>query len=331
MAMIAVRYQLLTTYMLLYGLLVFGDIQKACDNVCHCYWISTHYAVHCVDEGITQFPGSLLVPYNTTMLDISHNSINSLRFHPSSDNGHTAVYSELKRLDATYCNISVIEKDSLSFAPNIESLELSHNGISDISGVFTNSKALISLSLSHNRIDELAPNGFEGLHLEQLDLQNNLIYIIPRDSFSNSAINTLSLDWCPVKYIHKDAFQPLVTSLKHLHWSHNLEDINLITDLFHGLNLDYLKLTHNKLTNMKFITDDFSVNVLDISYNPVVTVDLWSFSNVVTVILSHCNLTTITCVTNKPTSTPLLEELDISFNNITTLTPGKFRLPCSRF
>ncbi|GBP47928.1 Chaoptin [Eumeta japonica] len=197
--------------------------------------------------------------------------------------------------------------DELDFArlPKLRTILLARNELETISEMaFHNSSQIQHLDFSDNRIDRLGDRLFEGLiRLETLNLAGNLLSELPDNVFDRTKL-------------------------------HMLEKINLSNNLFEVAPLKSLQkqfffvssvdLSHNQITDIP-PDDSVMVNIkkLDLSFNPLSEKTINSvLSEPKTVRDLNLAGTGIRIVSQL--ETPFLYRLNLSYNNITTLTAKSF-------
>ena len=293
-----------------------------CGDSCVCHSGSDEVTAHCTNIGLTQWPQDL--PLDITILDISHNPLTYLQELP--------VLPHLHRLDARYCELKSVSHNILDQLPELKELELGHNRIVAFPDLNSKGKLLRSLSLDHNQIHALGSGNLKDIHLDQLNLQQNPLSIIHPESFADASIMTISLDWCsidPKAITDKNSpFKHLSNSLKHLFWSHNSAGLqHLPQDIFTGLHLDHLQLTHNSLSNAMFLESNVTVKDLDLSHNIMSELDiLGCCSNTVSAKFTNCSIYRLNNKNNhikilaQNSASSSLEVLDLAFNKITYIS-----------
>ncbi|XP_061698088.1 toll-like receptor 8 [Syngnathoides biaculeatus] len=120
---------------------------------------------------------------NLTILDISYNYITKLP-----DNVYEFFPKNLTVLRISHNSLSVFRWDKLSHFLHLQSLDLSFNVISDVTGMnFNGTNMLTHLDLSHNRIYHLEDGFLKGAKsLRTLSLSNNMLTLINQSTFQLS-------------------------------------------------------------------------------------------------------------------------------------------------
>lgn len=257
------------------------------------------------------------------ILDISNNQLSylfpsSFRIHPrlkriyASNNKFNFFPAELiatlqflEMVDLSGNELKTIEELDFARLPRLRSLQLAHNNLEAVSEMaFHNSSQLQIIDLSYNKLDRLGERTFEGLvRLEMLNLAGNELTDLPETIFERARLQML-------------------------------ENINLSNNLFEvaplkALQRQYFFVSSVDLSNnqLKEIPADDSIMVnikkLDLSFNPL-------SENAIRNVLGEpktvrqLNLagTGITQVVHL--ETPFLNYLNLSFNNISTLSDVVF-------
>ncbi|XP_061648486.1 toll-like receptor 8 [Phyllopteryx taeniolatus] len=120
---------------------------------------------------------------NLTILDISNNRITKLP-----DNVYTFFPKNLTTLCLSHNSLSVFRWDKLNHFLHLQSLDLSFNVISDVTGInFNATNKLIHLDLSHNNIYHLDDGFLKGAKsLTTLSLSHNKLTVINQSTFQLS-------------------------------------------------------------------------------------------------------------------------------------------------
>lgn len=160
--------------------------------------------------------------------------------------------SELHHLDASYNNLhSLNEQSGFSYLRRMQTLNLSNNNITEISGEsLAGLVSLKTINLSNNRIESLPQGLFAGSReLREIHLQNNSIVTLGRGIFQR-------LEQLLVLDLSGNAL-----SSKHIDSGTFLGLIRLIV----------LNLSHNSLTHIdgRTFKDLFFLQILDLSNNSI--------------------------------------------------------------
>lgn len=275
-------------------------------------------------NSLTSFKGEF---FNTgtslEILDISQNRISylfpsSFRIHPrlkeirASKNKLSffpadviATLQFLEFVDLSGNLLKTVEELDFARLPRLTTLLLADNEIDSISEMaFHNSTQLQVLDLSRNKLDRLGERTFEGLvRLKLLDLKENILSDLPETIFERSRLQML-------------------------------ENINLARNLFEIAPLKSLQrqyffvssvdLSHNKIKDIP-ADDSIMVNIkkLDLSFNPL---SEEAIANVLgePKTVRELNLAGTGIVDVTRLETPFLNFLNLSYNNISTLTDRIF-------
>ena len=132
-------------------------------------------------------------------------------------------FPNLQWLNLSHNELTNLLSGIFSNLHNVEELDLSSNKLLTLPpGIFSNLHNLKELDLSHNELLTLPPGIFSNLHnLEKLDLSRNKLLTLPRGIFSNlRKLKQLRLSYNQLDELPSDIFSPLV-SLERLDLSNN--------------------------------------------------------------------------------------------------------------
>ncbi|KAL5021613.1 hypothetical protein ScPMuIL_000768 [Solemya velum] len=279
---------------------------------------------------------------NLKELDLSHNNIESIK-----NNAFNGLQS-LQVLDLSNNRLSGIT-DIFTGLNNIQTLDLSYNQIANLpDGCFHSQTRLRSLTLDGNRLNSLRGYAFQGLsNLQILSLKKCGMRTIANDLFSiirnikKMDISENSLTDIP----NNQEFRNL-HSLKELYLQKN-QISNLISQQFSGMSLEILDLSGNQIRQLLSDTFQyFNARSLDLSTNQLQRIETNAFRPMAPQLetlnlaqnglgnipagvfeglyqLSSLNLSTcrLQSLESDPfRSLPVLRELDISNNYLTSLT-----------
>lgn len=226
----------------------------------------------------------------------------------------------LKILDLSNNNISIIRDKDFFGLQNLRVLDLSYNGISaSPSAPFRLLPSLTTLSLARNKLRTLVPRFFYMLQkLEKLDLTGNPLRDIDPENLKDvRPLKRFHLAKCQLTRFHSLIYQQLP----------NLEELDLRDNAFthfspeefrHLKRLKYLHLDGNNLTViMEKTFDGHNLRHLGLSRNKITRFLKCAFCNlsVQQLDLSHNALTNLPYDVLLPLS-HTLESLDLSFNII---------------
>ncbi|CAH2089808.1 unnamed protein product [Euphydryas editha] len=172
---------------------------------------------------------------------------------------HTALpfldsMPRLRNVFLNYCQMQKINNSPFRNLINLESIDLSHNSISEIDELFQFEILpfkMRKLSLAYNFIDDVPGDTFEALtHLKELDLSHNFIEELSEEPFCNlTNLVTLRLNHNKIKYLN-GAVDKLV-NLHHLYLSNNqIENIDM-KSLKTIKHLHTFDISKNKIENLK--------------------------------------------------------------------------------
>uniref|UniRef100_A0A8C4SKR4 Toll-like receptor 2 n=1 Tax=Erpetoichthys calabaricus TaxID=27687 RepID=A0A8C4SKR4_ERPCA len=234
---------------------------------------------HIINCTKTNYPTvSCLFPSDTTVLDLSHNSIRRILWQ------NFSRVMGLKQLFLAFNEITFIATDAFENNPHLELLDISHNCLNAISSLpFMNLLALKHLDLSNNEYSEIT------LQDEFRNLQNLTFLKIGSPQISTLKANTFSeLEGIPLKQFHLitgdiSEYEGSLKMLKSLDtlilelnmWAHLdilkslLGDISNATKALQIINVNLTKsgkntsvdsfLIHSKITSIAF--QNISTNV----------------------------------------------------------------------
>ncbi|XP_032519530.2 toll-like receptor 6 [Danaus plexippus] len=227
----------------------------------------------------------------------------------------------LKNLNVIYSNIQIVEDNPLNHLFNLESVDFSHNGLTDVGEVFVFEKRpfkLHKISLSYNAIVEIPGYTFEDVtSLIELDLSHNMIENLNDKPFTNlTNLEILKLDHNRIKNL-QGAMNELF-NLKHLYLRYN--ELN-------NIDLESLK-TINHLK-----TFDISVNHLE-ELNDAIFLRHWEHFNGYFICKINLSKNRLTYIPNAMildaghethTKKSVATELDLSGNTITDIDFNAFQ------
>lgn len=120
--------------------------------------------------------------------------------------------TSLVKMKIVSCFIRDIDTGSFEKFPKLEELDLSMNEIMTISpGAFNGLGELTYLNLSHNRLSSIDGIFSSLVNLQRLDLSVNFLKELPANAFSNqSALTYLKMDGNPLKNLYSSSFRGLL-------------------------------------------------------------------------------------------------------------------------
>ena len=316
------------------GGLVVAVTGGRCTDRCSCARIDGELVVHCRYQRLTELPGEF--PNDTAVIDLSYNHIKT--FHTSAFKGLTKLHtilishnaltdivmnytlSQLQTLDLSYNEILEIPVELSDVLPNLEELNLQHNGIAKIRKGTFKYMNIQSCNLAYNNISALSTGSFLNTTIKELDLSFNNISGILENTFSNFTVSALNLEHNPLLNIPDGTFSD--QNLKGL----NLKSCNLTSHTF----IKYLNVLKLDLSDNQFEDLDFSQYVslhgldeLKLSGYDIYEFNSETFSKMVNLKkldLSDNNLMYID-ISPFP-NMPHLEILDLSKNQLADLPSG---------
>jgi len=207
--------------------------------------------LQCDNKNIQRLQDDMIIPAQFLTVDFSDNNITNI--HTNTFYGNN---THVLHLIFTGNNMVVLENDSFSNLPNLESLDLSNNVLEVIGeDAFRGLSELKSLDLSYNSLRSLNPDIFN--HIEGLE--------------------SLLLEYNPINGL-PDALFAGLTSLKTLDLT-NLRLKTLHEDIFNDLNIEDLRLVHNQLEVLPtkaLFKLEHCLKKLDLSGNPIKVLPTYS-------------------------------------------------------
>lgn len=279
----------------LYTLLWLSSLTESSDSnfyTNNCTYLESF--IDCSGLKLTNVPNDL--PSWTKVLKLNKNELTDMPYFLQASN--------VSQLMLGHNHITSISKASLENMPNIEILEMNNNDISKITANdFPNLYKLQNLNLNHNSITKIENGSFIGLgNLADLKLNRNKLSELSDNMFKDlSSLKTLELNKNQFSKIGWLSFQGLDTLLILKLRQNTIDD--LADGAFYKLwNLRELHLDHNKLTKVDkgWLYNMNSLSYLNVSNNKI------QFLN------------------NGWESCPHLKELDISNNQLDSITRSTF-------
>jgi len=180
---------------------------------------------------------------------------------------------------------------------HLETLNCSHNQLTNISNLFEQLKQLKELNLSFNHFKRLPNVIYTFKHLIRLNCEHNSIKILDLNLINLKYLKFLILDHNQIQSFNTIDFSQL-KKLEYIHIAHN----QLLKCPFNLHKLTYLKnlnLSHNQLTS--FPIELLLINTLDVLN------------------LSHNYLTKLSPLSDGYKRTSMIFSIDLSFNQLTKL------------
>ncbi|XP_029458023.1 tsukushin [Rhinatrema bivittatum] len=243
----------LSVWMYLLPLIPFIGTIKACFPGCHCevetFGLFDSFSLTKVDcSGVGSDIVPVLIPLDTSYLDLSSNQLEMINESVLSGPGYTTLVS----LDLSDNRITRFSYTTFSKLRYLESLDLSHNYLEILPDESFSSSPLGEVDLSNNNLLEIKLDVFaskgQGKPMT-VDLSNNLISTVSRNperkipniqsltlsgnrltsvpNLQGLPLRYLNLDGNPISRIKNQAFAGL-QDLIHL----SLSNLNQLTDIF---------------------------------------------------------------------------------------------------
>ena len=246
---------------------------------------------------------------NLQLLNISHNSgINSTQ------SDAFAGLSKLKVLDLSHNSLSVFDASSFNGLTTLSVLDLGYNYISDVSflghsdvlkkggSYIAFQRSLTDLSVAGNTLERIPSEVFPSLpSLKRLDLSNNRVTAIASGAFTTLLLDRLSLSGNALDELGRDAFAGVRRVLE-LNLSRNRISgfTSGVFDTFRVNSPFSIDLSENRLTyiHSAIFREMASLRLLNLSGNAISVIDRGAFDDL-----------------------EIIEELDLSRNALTTVTP----------
>lgn len=173
-----------------------------------------------------------LLPTNFTTVEVDNFVIRKLTSY------HFRWFTELRHLTIMDSRIGVIDEDSLSQLPQLESVDLQSNHIANLSaGLFTSQRNLTSLYLGNNLIEHLPETIFQhNTLLHTLVLSSNRLRLLPSKVFDGlSNLVHLDLSHNEISYVLPRTFS-FLSVVRYIDLSDNLL-VTIHPDLFDSNNV----------------------------------------------------------------------------------------------
>ena len=271
---------------------------------------------------------------NLKEISFLRNRISKLNFHQA----FQYQLDSLQKLDFKFNKINSIVEFFFKF-PNLVHLDLSFNNFYDLRRVYLlNLFNLKWLSLGNNQILTIETETFnQMINLIYLDLSQNLIYDLAPDLFEKLInLKELKLSGNKLETVKNVYFNNLV-SIDSLELSSNLfKNFTLFTFGLKSLKfssnsiekwnfsdstLEYLDLSFNNLETFKNSYENLTY--LDLSHNPKLSF-ISSLGSLKVLNLSNTNTNLILNLSLSSSIGNILEEIDFSFNDLSSLSLEHF-------
>ncbi|XP_017126765.1 protein artichoke [Drosophila elegans] len=270
---------------------------------------------------------------NLTYLNLAYNNLTSIQ---------TSVFigaNVLMRLDLSYNQISTLSVNAFCGLHAISQIFLTGNLLKELdSDIFKDNMYLEKVSFEGNLLTSIQPEIFRNMRrIKEVNLCNNQLVSIHPDTFADAA----SLENLVLSYNELKSFQLTEKNIVHqLHLdNNNLTSLtinatrfvrashNQISELYlyQSLHIETLDLSANRLTSISNITNITYLLYLDVSYNPIGPLNISTFSQLKRLRGLNLRGTGIRELKfGMFSKQKYLEELDLSFNNLTSLNLDMF-------
>ncbi len=205
------------------------------------------------------------------LFDLSHNPLGVVT------DDYLEPHAYLHTLHMSYCSIRAISKGAFNNLNKLRVLDLRGNVLSDLDPVvLSHLSSLVDLDLSHNQLSDVSGLLLHKPKLKKLRLQHNQLTSLPKLSSTNSHqlqnLESLNLNTNPLGELQPVSFFAAVPSLTSLHLA-NTQLRSLPGDVFVNLHhLKVLNLADNSLAEIPAASLkplQRSVVTLDLSGNPI--------------------------------------------------------------
>lgn len=270
---------------------------------------------------------------NLTYLNLAYNNLTSIQ---------TSVFigaNVLMRLDLSYNEISSLSVNAFCGLHTISQIYLTGNLLKELhNDIFKDNEYLEKVSFEGNLLTSIQPEVFRNMRrIKEVNLSNNRLIFIHPDTFADAA----SLENLVLSYNELKNFQLTEKNIVHqLHLDNNyLTNLtinatrfvrashNQISELFlhQSLHIETLDLSANKLSSILNITNITHMLYLDVSDNPIGPLNISTFSQLKRLRGLNLRGTGIRELKfGMFSKQKYLEELDLSFNNLTILNLDMF-------
>ncbi|KAH8283340.1 hypothetical protein KR054_007903 [Drosophila jambulina] len=270
---------------------------------------------------------------NLTYLNLAYNNLTSIQ---------TSVFigaNVLMRLDLSYNDITSLSVNAFCGLHTISQIFLTGNRLKELhSDIFKDNEYLEKVSFEGNLLTTIQPEVFRNMRrIKEVNLSNNQLIHIHPDTFAEAA----SLENLVLSYNQLRNFQLTEKNIVHqLHLDNNhLTNLtinatrfvrashNNISELFlhQSLHIETLDLSANRLTSISNITNITYMLYLDVSDNPIGPLNISTFAQLKRLRGLNLRGTGIRELKfGMFSKQKYLEELDLSFNNLTSLNLDMF-------
>lgn len=238
---------------------MYGPSTALCAPECNCP-VNYPSAMYCDSLKLKSLP---IIPSGIKYLYVRDNMIEGIE-----ENAFNNVTDlEWLILDNNHLENSKIKGKVFTKLKNLKKLHMNHNNLTEVVGPLPNT--MDDLQLTHNKISKINPNTLEGLvNLTVVHLQHNQL---TEDSLSGVFKGLDSLLYLDLSY-NKLSKLPLglPPNILMLYFDNN-EITNIPDEYFQSFKtLQFLRLSHNKLTDSGIPGNAFNISTLvelDLSYN----------------------------------------------------------------
>ncbi|XP_039759367.1 chaoptin-like [Pararge aegeria] len=301
----------------------------------------SHNSISKIEVG----PDGITLTSVINTIDLSYNALESI------PNNCFAMFPHLRYLNLT--SNKLFKFDILTFEgiTKLETLQLSHNKISEIGQNFARFMRLKDLTLDFNQLTTLTDFNFRTLvsleklnlssnrikhienktlatliNLEQLDLSHNEIYVIHQTLFeSNINLHKLSISHNNIENIERGAFRK--TNISYFNIQNNYISGSIEYDTFLGISVESLDLSNGRLKELgdkAFSHLGPNLRYLNLSTNLIENITQSAFQSLKMLYkldLSHNNLINIDYNTSDLVK---LTEYHLECNKIEKVIPKMF-------
>ncbi|XP_017080643.1 toll-like receptor 3 [Drosophila eugracilis] len=270
---------------------------------------------------------------NLTYLNLAYNNLTSIQ---------TSVFngaSNLMRLDLSYNEISSLSVNAFCGLQNIGQIYLTGNLLTELhNDIFKDNEYLEKISFEGNLLASIQPEVFRNMRrIKEVNLSNNQLVFIHPDTFADAAsLENLMLSYNKLKdfylteksivhqlYLDNNNLTNLtINATRFVRASHNQISKLILHQILH---IETLDLSSNKLTSLSNITNITYLLSLDVSDNPIEPLNISTFSQLKRLRGLNLRGTGIREVKfGMFSKQKYLEDLDLSFNNLTSLNLDMF-------
>lgn len=270
---------------------------------------------------------------NLTVLNLSYNNLTSIQ---------TSVFigaNILMRLDLSYNEIASLSVNAFCGLQTISQIFLTGNRLKELhSDIFKDNEYLEKVSFEGNMLTTIQPEVFRNLRrIKEVNLSNNQLILIHPDTFAEAA----SLENLMLSYNQLQSFKLTDKNIVHqLHLDNNNLTTLLINAtrfvrasynrisqllLYQSLHIESMDLRANNLTSISNLTNIAYLLHLDVSENPIGPLNITTFNQLKRLRGLSLRGTGIRELKfGMFSKQKYLEELDLSFNNLTSLNLDMF-------